>query len=132
MAPEVIEGIEQHHERMNGSGYPAGAMGDEIGIYGRMAGIVDTYAALTNHRPYAAAASSYEALRSLSGWAGEFFHEPLVHQFVSSIGVFPVGSLVLLESQRLAIVVDEPADSPTTPDVAVFLCASTRRDLPGA
>jgi len=59
--PEVIEGIEQHHERMNGSGYPKGYVGDEIGIYGRMAGIVDTFAALTNHRPYAAAASSYSS-----------------------------------------------------------------------
>ena len=103
--PEVLEGIEQHHERMNGSGYPHGYVGDEIGIYGRMAGIVDTFAALTNHRPYAAAASSYEALRSLSGWAGDFFHEPLVQQFVSSIGVFPVGSLIELSSGEVAIVV---------------------------
>jgi HD-GYP domain-containing protein (c-di-GMP phosphodiesterase class II) len=103
--PEVLDGIEQHHERMNGSGYPQGYMGDEIGIYGRMAGIVDTFAALTNHRPYAAAASSYEALRSISGWAGEFFHEPLVQQFVSSIGVFPVGSLIELSTGEVAIVV---------------------------
>ncbi|MGZ5106216.1 MAG: HD domain-containing phosphohydrolase [Usitatibacter sp.] len=103
--PEVLEGIEQHHERMNGSGYPNGNVGDEIGIYGRMAGIVDTFAALTNHRPYAAASSSYEALRSISGWAGEFFHEPLVQQFVSSIGVFPVGSLIELSTGEVAIVV---------------------------
>jgi len=102
---EVIEGIEQHHERMNGSGYPNARMGEEIGIYGRMAGIVDTFAALTNHRPYAAAASSYEALRSISGWAGDFFHEPLVQQFVSSIGVFPVGSLIELSTGEVAIVV---------------------------
>jgi HD-GYP domain-containing protein (c-di-GMP phosphodiesterase class II) len=103
--PEVLEGIEQHHERMNGSGYPNGYVGDEIGIYGRMAGIVDTFAALTNHRPYAAASSSYEALRSLSGWAGDFFHEPLVQQFVSSIGVFPVGSMIELSTGEVAIVV---------------------------
>ena len=103
--PEVIEGVEQHHERMNGSGYPKGYVGDEIGIYGRMAGIVDTFAALTNHRPYAAASSSYEALRSISGWAGDFFHEPLVQQFVSSIGVFPVGSLIELSTGEVAIVV---------------------------
>jgi HD-GYP domain-containing protein (c-di-GMP phosphodiesterase class II) len=103
--PEVVEGIEQHHERMNGSGYPNGWVGDEIGIYGRMAGIVDTFAALTNHRPYAAASSSYEALRSISGWAGDFFHEPLVQQFVSSIGVFPVGSLIELSTGEVAIVV---------------------------
>ncbi|HUP30441.1 MAG TPA: HD-GYP domain-containing protein [Usitatibacter sp.] len=104
--PEVMGGIEQHHERMNGSGYPRGLVGDEISIYGRMAGIVDCFAALTNHRPYAAAVSSYEALRSITGWGGDFFHEPLVQQFVSSVGVFPVGSLIELSSGEVAVVVE--------------------------
>ncbi|HUJ00056.1 MAG TPA: HD-GYP domain-containing protein [Usitatibacter sp.] len=103
--PDVIQGIAQHHERMNGSGYPKGLMGDEIGVVGRMAGIVDCFAALTNHRPYAAAVSSYEALRSIAGWGGDFFHEPLVQQFVSSVGVFPVGSLIELSTGEVAVVV---------------------------
>jgi HD-GYP domain-containing protein (c-di-GMP phosphodiesterase class II) len=103
---EILEAIAQHHERMNGSGYPHGRVGNEIGVFGRMSGIVDCFAALTNHRPYAAAASSYEALRSLTGWAGEFFHEALVQQFVSSVGVFPVGSLIELSSGEVAVVVE--------------------------
>ncbi len=103
--PEVLEGIAQHHERMNGSGYPHGLMGEEIGVIGRMAGIVDCFAALTNHRPYAAAVSSYEALRNISSWGGDFFHEPLVQQFVSSVGVFPVGSLIELSTGEVAVVV---------------------------
>ncbi len=102
---EVLEGISQHHERMNGSGYPSGLQGDEIGIYGRMAGIVDCFAALTKRRPYAEAVSSYEALRSLTGWGGEFFQEALVQQFVSSVGVFPVGSLIELSTGEVAVVV---------------------------
>ena len=102
---EVLAGIAQHHERMNGSGYPRGLVGDEIGVTGRMAGIVDCFAALINHRPYAAAVSSYEALRSITGWGGDYFHEPLVQQFVSSVGVFPVGSLIELSSGEVAIVV---------------------------
>jgi HD-GYP domain-containing protein (c-di-GMP phosphodiesterase class II) len=103
---DVLAGIEQHHERMNGSGYPRGLVGEEIGIFGRMAGIVDCFAALTNHRPYAAAVSSYEALRSIAAWGGEYFHEPLVQQFVSSVGVFPVGSLIELNTGEVAIVVE--------------------------
>jgi HD-GYP domain-containing protein (c-di-GMP phosphodiesterase class II) len=103
--PEVIEGIAQHHERMNGSGYPKALMGEEIGVIGRMAGIVDCFAALTNHRPYAAAVSSYEALRNITNWGGDFFHEPLVQQFVSSVGVFPVGSLIELSTGEVAVVV---------------------------
>ena len=102
---DVIEAISQHHERMNGSGYPKGLKEHEIGIFGRMAGITDCFAALTKRRPYAEAISSYEALRGLSSWSGEFFHEALVEQFVQAVGVFPVGSLVELSSGEVAVVV---------------------------
>ena len=102
---EVIEGIAQHHERMNGSGYPRGLKGEQIGILGRMAGIGDCFAALTKSRPYAEAVSSYEALRSITGWGGEYFHAPLTEQFVQAIGVFPVGSLVELSTGEVAVVV---------------------------
>jgi HD-GYP domain-containing protein (c-di-GMP phosphodiesterase class II) len=104
-SPEVLEGIAQHHERMNGSGYPKGLKADEIGLFGRMAGITDCFAALTKSRPYADAVSSYEALRSISSWGGEFFHAPLVEQFIQAIGVFPVGSLVELSTGEVAVVV---------------------------
>lgn len=102
---EMLEGIAQHHERMNGSGYPAGLAGSDISLYGRMAGIADCFAAITKRRPYAEAVSSYEAMRSLSGWSGDFFQEALVQQFISSVGVFPVGSLIELSTGEVAIVV---------------------------
>jgi HD-GYP domain-containing protein (c-di-GMP phosphodiesterase class II) len=103
--PQVLEAIAQHHERLNGSGYPKGLEGDEISIYGRMAGIADCFSALIKRRPYADAMSSYEALRTLTGWGGELFQEALVQQFVSSVGVFPVGSLIELSTGEVAIVV---------------------------
>ena len=103
--PEVIEGIGHHHERINGSGYPSGLQGTDISLFGRMAGIADCFAAITKRRPYAEAVSSYEAMRSLSGWAGDFFQEALVQQFISSVGVFPVGSLIELSTGEVAIVV---------------------------
>ena len=102
---EVLEGIAQHHERMNGSGYPRALKAESIGIYGRMAGIADCFAALTKSRPYAEAISSYEALRSITGWGGDYFHAPLTEQFVQAIGVFPVGSLVELSTGEVAVVV---------------------------
>lgn len=102
---EILEGIAQHHERMNGSGYPRGLKADQIGIYGRMSGIADCFAALTKSRPYAEAVSSYEALRSITGWGGDYFHAPLTEQFVQAIGVFPVGSLVELSTGEVAVVV---------------------------
>jgi HD-GYP domain-containing protein (c-di-GMP phosphodiesterase class II) len=103
--PDILDGIAQHHERMNGSGYPRCLKEEEISFYGRMAGIADCFAALTKPRPYAPAVSSYEALRSISGWSPEFFHEPLVEQFVQAIGVFPVGSMVELSTGEVAVVV---------------------------
>jgi HD-GYP domain-containing protein (c-di-GMP phosphodiesterase class II) len=117
---EVVLAIAQHHERMNGGGYPKGLVGSEIGVFGRMAAIVDCFAALTNHRPYAAASSSYEALRSLTGWAGEYFHEPLVQQFVSSVGVFPVGSLIELSTGEVAVVVEHSKVRRLKPRVLVI------------
>lgn len=101
----VLEGIAQHHERMNGSGYPAGLQGSDISIFGRMAGIADTYAAMTKKRAYAEAVSPHEALQMLSNWSGTQFHPDMVEQFIQSIGAFPVGSLVELSTGEVAVIV---------------------------
>ncbi len=103
--PDVLEGIAQHHERMNGTGYPNNLMGDELSVYGRMAAIADTYAAVTQHRPYADAVSPHEALQMLSNWSGTQFHADMVEQFIQANGVFPVGSLVELSTGEVAVVV---------------------------
>jgi len=101
---EVVQGILQHHERMDGTGYPAGLKGRDIGIFGRMTAIADCFAALTTDRPYAKAMSAQDAMMSLYQWSGTSFHEPLVEQFVQAIGVFPVGGLVELSNGEIAVV----------------------------
>jgi HD-GYP domain-containing protein (c-di-GMP phosphodiesterase class II) len=103
--PDVLEGIAQHHERMNGTGYPVNMLGEKISVFGRMAAIADTYAAVTKRRPYAEAISPHEALQMLSNWSGTQFHGDMVEQFIQSIGVFPVGSLVELSTGEVAVVV---------------------------
>ena len=103
--PDVLEGIAQHHERINGTGYPNNLMGDKVSVFGRMSAIADTYAAVTKHRPYADAISPHEALQMLSNWSGTQFHADMVEQFIQSIGVFPVGSLVELSTGEVAVVV---------------------------
>lgn len=102
---DVLEGIGQHHERLNGGGYPHGLAGDDIGIYGRMAGIADCFAALTSPRPYAETLSVSEAMMRLYEWSGELFAPPLVEKLVQAIGVFPVGSLVELSTGEVAVVI---------------------------
>jgi HD-GYP domain-containing protein (c-di-GMP phosphodiesterase class II) len=105
LAPEVELGIAQHHERLDGAGYPKGLKGAEISIYGRMAGIADCFAALSTPRAYANPLAAQDALMSLYQWADTSFHGPLVEQFVQAIGVFPVGTLVELSSGEVAVVV---------------------------
>ncbi len=105
LPPEVEFGIVEHHERLDGSGYPKGLKGNDISIYGRMAAIADSFAALITPRAYANPSAPQDALMNLYEWAGSSFHEPLVEQFVQAVGVFPVGSLVELSSGEVAIVV---------------------------
>ncbi len=102
--PDVRTGIAQHHERLDGSGYPQALAGAAITIYGRMAAIADSFAALTSLRPYAAPVPAYDALKVLYSQAGTAYHAPLVEQFVQAIGVFPAGSLVELSSGEVATV----------------------------
>jgi HD-GYP domain-containing protein (c-di-GMP phosphodiesterase class II) len=103
--PEVREAIAQHHERVDGSGYPRHLRGQDMSFAGRMSAIADTFATLTAQRPDAESLSAFKAMKVLSDGAGTHFHEPLVEQFVQAIGFFPVGSLVELSSGEVAAVV---------------------------
>lgn len=100
----VRETIERHHEREDGSGYPQGLSGDAIGVYGRIAGIVDTFLALSGERPYAPRVPIDTCLRLLLQARGTLFHAPLVEHFIQMIGVYPVGSLVELSTGEVAAV----------------------------
>ncbi len=133
---EVRQGIEQHHERLDGSGYPGGLAGDAICLYGRIAGIADCFSALITSRPYANAQALQDALMNLYQWAGTWFNEALVENFVQSIGVFPVGSLVELSNGEIAVVVAQNRVRRLEPKVLVLtspdkrpLAKPTERDL---
>jgi len=129
LTPEVELGIAQHHERLDGSGYPKGLKGNEISIYGRMAAIADSFSALITPRPYANPLAPQDALMSLYQWAGTSFHEPLVEQFVQGVGVFPVGSLVELSSGEVAVVLAQNRVRRLEPRV-LLLTAPDKRPLP--
>ncbi len=129
LTPEVERGIAQHHERMDGSGYPKGLRGNEIGLYGRMAGIADSFAALSAPRAYANPLAAQDALMSLYQWADSSFHGSLVEQFVQAIGVFPVGSMVELSGGEVAVVVAHNRVRRLEPRV-LLLTAPDKRPLP--
>lgn len=129
--PDIVEGIAQHHERLDGTGYPGKLASEGISVFGRMAAIADTFAAMTRERPYADAMSAHEALQKLSNWGGTQFQAEMVDQFIQSIGVFPVGSLVELSSGELAIVVTHNKHKRLRPKVLVVTDADkVAREIP--
>ena len=104
---DILEGVAQHHEREDGTGYPNALSTGSIGLFGRMAGIVDTFVAMTNERPYGRAEPALDTLRKMTVWSQDVFHKPLVEQFIQSVGVFPVGSLVELSNGEVAVVIKQ-------------------------
>jgi putative nucleotidyltransferase with HDIG domain len=118
--------VAQHHEHINGKGYPAGLQGEQISQLGQMAAIVDVYEALTSTRPYRSAMEPSQALQRIFSWNQQFNNE-LVQRFIQCVGIYPVGTLVRLESGMVAIVVEANPANLLRPTVRVVL--DTRRDL---
>ncbi len=116
---EVMKVCLEHHERYDGSGYPLGIGGEEISLFGRMAAICDVYDSMTSDRPHRVRMEPNHAFEEMRGSEGQFDSE-ILNQFVESLGVYPIGSVVLLTSHRLALVVDQNPDDYTRPRVWTF------------
>ena len=103
--PELPGLASLHHERFDGSGYPRGLRGDAIALFGLIAGIVDAFDTLTAPPPFGEHMSPSNALSVIYKGRGRQFHAALVEQFIQCIGVFPVGSVVELNSGEIAVVI---------------------------
>ncbi|MBU0730244.1 MAG: HD-GYP domain-containing protein [Proteobacteria bacterium] len=96
----------QHHERIDGNGYPQGLKGDDICLGGQMAAIVDVFDAITSRRCYRNGLDPVDGLRRLYEWSKYHFDEMLAHRFIKHIGIYPVGTVVELESGMIGVVID--------------------------
>lgn len=119
VTPTALNVAAQHHERFDGSGYPLKLKGAEISRIGQMAAIVDVYDAITSDRIYHQGMQPPVALKKILEWTRTHFNPELVRIFVSAIGIYPTGTLVMLESGRLAVVVDHDPATPHQPRVRV-------------
>ncbi|MGQ5524623.1 HD-GYP domain-containing protein [Chitinimonas sp. PSY-7] len=109
-----------HHERVDGSGYPDKLAGDQIGTLVKMASIVDVYDAITADRCYHKGMPPTDALRKLFEWSSHHFDPDLVKAFMRCVGIYPVGTLVLLESGRMGLVTEHNEESLLQPKVKVI------------
>lgn len=121
ICPEVLLAALEHHERYNGSGYPGGLAGDAISEIGQLAGIADTYDALSSRRPFKGALNPHTTLGVMYRMRRKDFHPLLMEKFVRLVGIYPVGSVVELKDGYKGVVSTGNPDNPMKPSVTLVL-----------
>lgn len=119
-----------HHEKVDGTGYPDRLAGNAISLYAKMGAVCDVYDAITSDRPYKSGWDPATAIRKMQEWSAGHFDGVVFHAFVKAVGIYPVGSLVRLESGRLGVVCDLHENQLLQPVVRTFFCTRRERRLP--
>lgn len=117
----------QHHEKFDGSGYPRKLSGKNIHEYARIVAIADVYDALTSDRAYKNACTPDVARNIMLNESPGHFDPDLIHLFFDHVAVYPIGSLVKLDNDYYAIVIDVVVGKATKPKVR--LLADSNRNL---
>jgi len=124
----VLDAVLHHHEKIDGSGYPHKLAGDQISELARMTAICDVYDAVTSDRAYKPGWEPTLAVRKMAEWTGHF-DDKIFKCFVRTVGIYPLGSLVRLKSQRLAVVVDHDPTHLLQPIVKVFFSLKSKMHI---
>lgn len=110
----------QHHERIDGSGYPRGIKGDEIHDYAKWIGLVDSYDAMTTNRIYSAPMLPHDAIERLYAGTGTLYEQRMIQLFRDKVAIYPIGITVKLQTGESGIVVDLNYSYPQRPIVRIL------------
>lgn len=121
IASPAMEVVRGHHERYDGTGYKYGLKGDTIGQFGLIGGIVDFYDAVTSDRCYRKGIAAHVMLREMYKLRGQSFDPILVEQFIQCIGVYPIGSVVELNSGDIGVVTNINRERRLKPKIRLIL-----------
>jgi HD-GYP domain-containing protein (c-di-GMP phosphodiesterase class II) len=120
VSAEALDVCLHHHEKTDGSGYPKGLDSKSISLAAKMGAVCDVYDAITSDRPYKRGWDPAESIHKMAGWAEGHFDIQVFQAFVKSLGIYPVGSLVKLSSERIGVVTEQGPGSLLMPRVKVF------------
>ncbi|MEI7026155.1 HD-GYP domain-containing protein [Paenibacillus sp. y28] len=120
----------QHHERLDGSGYPRGIGGSEIHDFARWIGLVDSYDAMTTHRVYRGAMLPHQALEVLYTGSGTLYDKDKIELFRDRVAIYPLGLSVQLNTGETGVVVDINANYPARPIVRILQDADGQETAP--
>lgn len=116
----IKETIGMHHERVSGNGYPLGMKSDEINPYAKILGLVDTYEALTHNRPHRDVMDTHKVVKFLIDSLKDDFDTEVIKIFINKMSVYPVGSIVKLDTEEVARVIGVQPGSPLRPVVMIL------------
>lgn len=111
----------QHHEQYDGNGYPRRLKTDQIDIFSKIVAIADAFDAMTKKRSYRDEFLSYEAMKNLLSQSKNKFDPNLLRVFLSNMSIYPVASLVKLNTNAIGLVIGTYPNKPLRPILKIVI-----------
>jgi putative nucleotidyltransferase with HDIG domain len=124
-----IEAVEQHHERVDGNGYPYGLKGNSICKFAKIVSICDMYDAVSNDRSYRKKFSPNDAYELVLASSGSAFDENIVKKFKEVFSVYPLGCCIRLSNGIEGYVIRQNTNFPDRPIIRVLYDKDTHRPI---